>query len=180
MGAVFLQGCPAVLYDAAMRSAASSSDHTTCRIYVRAGVFSLGGGVLLALCLLFSALTVTVRSLPDVSFGSVFGSGLLCVIAWIYLLKGCREELLYRTGRLVHVSWTGRMRELSLTGVVTVALIHQGLNLEPGMETLEIRYEHGSVERLALGPCWQRNKLESFFRSLEEILNRRDFFEEVR
>ena len=59
-------------------------------------------------------------------------------------------------------------------------LVHQGFNLERGMESIVFQRRGRKPEPVALGPCWQRNKLEAFLRSVEAALQDPHLLEEVR
>jgi len=74
----------------------------------------------------------------------------------------------------------GRRHTFDLEDLEAVLMVHQGFNLERGFETIEFRSCGRRPERVSLGPCWQRNKLESLLRSIEIAMHDPHLIEEVR
>ena len=47
---------------------------------------------------------------------------------------------------------------------------HKELTARRGIESVEFRRAGKRPEKVALGPCWQRNKLEGFLRSVDRAM----------
>lgn len=156
-----------------------SSDNS-CVIRVHAELVSLGGGIVLTICLLLTGILLIAFTLPSVTSIQRLISGIFFIAGWLYLWKSATEELFFEHKKLFFTSTLGRTHEIELDEIESVLLVHEGLNLEQGIETLEIRFRDRPPEQFSLGPCWQRNKLEKFLHALEEILHMPKVLEEVR
>jgi hypothetical protein len=69
---------------------------------------------------------------------------------------------------------------IKLADLDALLYVHNGFNLERGMDVVEFRRRGKKPERVALGPCWQRHKLEEFLHSVEQALSDPKLLEEVR
>ncbi len=142
--------------------------------------FSLGGGVLTGLALAFAALTFFAFSIPSraESFGLLFLAILAALI--LYAVDAWSESLLLTDETLIFDSWLKRERRFALSVMESVLLVHEGLNVEIGIETLTIRRAQGDERRLALGPLWRRRDLEAFLHELEKRIGKKKLVDEVR
>ncbi len=161
-------------------TASSSAEIDACPIEAHARFTSLGGGVLLALCVLLSAIWLMALVTPEASTAQRLVAVLFGMFGWFYLLNSLSERLSMEGDVLVLRSFIVRTRRIQLKELEGVLLIHEGLNLEQGIETLEIRRRHAPPERISLGPCWHRHELEVFLHSLETRLDSPKLLEEVR
>lgn len=141
-----------------------SMDQVTC---VRANVVSLGGGVILSVAILLTTAAGATYFFSDVTNLQRVILFLFAIGSWIYFIDCISERLTYINNVLEFSSLCSRTARVSLESVQSVFLIHQGFNLERGMESLEICCEGKESKRIDLGPCWQRNILESFLLTIE-------------
>ena len=124
----------------------------------------LGLGVVITAVFLLSLTAQTVTTAQRIIAGA------LSVGVWLYFLNSVTERLSLCGSTLVFTSAFGRARSVPLGELDAMILTHEGLNLERGIETIEIRRVGTRPDRVALGPCWQRNKLEAFLRSVDRAL----------
>ncbi|MBI4139288.1 hypothetical protein HY479_04035 [Candidatus Uhrbacteria bacterium] len=141
-----------------------------CLVRARAELVSLGGAVLLALCVLISAILFLVLTVPGATASQRVIAVILFVACWLYFVNGITEELSLVDHTLVYRSALGRSRRIPLSELEAMILRHEGFNLERGMETIEFRQTGRKPDRVSLGPCWQRHKLEEFLASVEQAL----------
>ncbi|MBU0540499.1 hypothetical protein KKF59_03295 [Patescibacteria group bacterium] len=141
-----------------------------CLIQVRAELVSLGGAVLLAVCLMLTAVLFMVFLTPTVTGAQRFIAVVLVFAAWGYFLNSISEKLSLYGDTLEFRAAFSHPRSIPLDELQAMILTHEGFNLERGLETIEFRRSGRKPDRVSLGPCWQRNKLESFLKSLEQAL----------
>lgn len=141
-----------------------------CLVQARAEVVSLGGAVLLALCLLLSAVFIMALFSPIVSGLQRFIAVVFFLAGWVYLLDSVTESLSLVGQTLEFTAKLRRTRRIPLAELEGMTLIHQGLNLEQGVETIELHQFGKHVDRISLGPCWQRHVLEAFLHSVDRAL----------
>ncbi len=158
-----------------------SEREATCERDVRAQLFSVGGAVVFALCLLLTVLTVIAFLSSGQTMVQQLIAVMLCGASWLYLLSSMTERLRLEDHSVIYSSSLGRTYRVALEDLEEMLLVHQGFNLERGIETIEFRKSgEESGERISLGPCWHRHDLESFLHSVEEALNNPELLEEVR
>jgi len=146
----------------------------------RAELVSLGGAVLLAVCLVMGAVLVMAFMLPEVTQAQRAIAFILFAASWLYLLDSVTEKLWLRDGLVQYKSLMSSSKSYELAELEAVYLVHQGFNLEKGFESIIFRRSGNKPERIALGPCWQRNKLERFMHGIEEALREPHLLEEIR
>jgi hypothetical protein len=151
-----------------------------CVLRVQAEIVSLGGAVLLTLCLLLTAVLIMALFSPTITGVQRFIAVVLTFSGWMYLLRSASEDLSIVGQTITYRAVLARTRTIPLADIETMLLVHQGLNLEKGIETIEFRRFDKKVEHLSLGPCWQRHKLEAFLGSVEEALHSPKLLESVR
>src|SRR6185369_1703740 len=105
---------------------------------------------------------------------------LLTGASWMYLLDSCTERLCLVDHSIEFKAFFSRKRRIPLNELQAMLLVHEGFNLERGMESIEFRRAGRKPDRVPLGPCWQRHKLESFLHSVEEALCDPSLLKEVR
>jgi hypothetical protein len=147
---------------------------------IRAKMVSLGGGILLSLVLFLGVVTLAAvvepQAPPLLRALLVF----LFFALLLYLLDSWSEHLWLEGSTVFFDSWLKRRRRVDLSGVQEILLVHEGLNLERGIETLRFRRGEGDDVVFALGPLWHRHHLEAFLAALEQSTGRRKMVEEVR
>ena len=151
-----------------------------CLRDVRAGIFSVGGALVLAICLAVTVLAVLALSLPTVTSTQRLIAVVFALAAWAYFISSSTERLQLVDKRIRYSSMFGRDVSIPIEDLESMLLVHQGFNLERGIETIEFRRRGQEPQQIALGPCWQRHELEAFLHSVEEMLNESDLLEEVR
>lgn len=144
---------------------------TDCVIRIRAELVSIGGGVLLTLCLVGTAILIMALFSPTVTGVQRFIAIVLSAALWMYLIRSVTEELILVGEELCYKAVLARSRVIRMDQLESMLLVHQGFNLERGIETIELRTFDRRIERISLGPCWQRSKLESFLRSVQDALH---------
>lgn len=147
---------------------------------VHAEFVSLGGAIILSVCIVLSLVTAMSLMLPAVTNLQRVILLILSLICWVYLLDSVTEKLKLEDEFIEFRSVLSRRRHYQLAELEAVLLIHEGFNLEKGFESIEFRRVGKRPDRISLGPCWQRNKLESLMRSVEAELNEPHLLEEVR
>jgi len=155
-------------------------DEAECIREVHAQFISLGGAVILSVCIVLTLLALMSLVLPTVTNIQRLILFILTVISWAYLLDSVTEKLRLIDKCVEYRSIFTRPRIYRMTDLEGVLLVHQGFNLERGFESIEFRRSGLKPDRISLGPCWQRNKLEKLMHSLETALNDPHLFEEVR
>lgn len=164
---------PKTIIAASSRRKAVAPD-VECPVQVCAEAASLGGAVLLAVCMLLSAILVMAMFSPSVTSTQRFIAGVLVVSSWAYFLNSCTEKLCLIGKTLKFQAKLSRSLEIPLDELETMTLTHEGFNLERGIETIEFRRTGMKPEKVSLGPCWQKNKLESFMKSVKLALQAED------
>ena len=155
-------------------------EEATCLCDIRAQVFSLGGIILGSVCIILAILSLMVARLPLVTpleMGSVW---IVALAAWLYFLNCATERLQLFGHRVQYRSCFIQKASIELADLQEMLLVFQGFNLERGMMTIAFRRKGQEPERLTLGPCWQRHKVEDFLHSVEEALHAPKLLEEVR
>lgn len=140
----------------------------SCVLRVRAGIVSLNGGVVLAIAILVSTLTVASIISGQAAWSQAALFGVLAVASWIYLIDSVSETLELHEDAIRKTSRFSRHLTLPLSDIKTLLLRHEGLNQQIGIESLTVEYQDGNTERIALGPCWRRRDLERFLETIEE------------
>ncbi len=148
----------------------SSVRGTTLKAHAR--LISLHGGVILAICILFTAFFIAAVLATRLTGVQSALFGVLMVAAWIYLLDAATERLSFANNLLERASFLGRHIQVPVGGTDTLLLVHEGLNQEVGIDSIVIRRATGREERLPLGPCWRKRDLEAFLRSVEQAMER--------
>jgi hypothetical protein len=158
----------------------TTSSEDVCVIQIQARLLSLGGGILLALAILFTTFLLTALFLERTITGQVILFGLLTVAIWMDLRESATERLAMIGRTIKRTSFIGRPVTIRLDDLKELLLVHEGLNMNTGTESITARYRDGREERLPLGPCWRRTDLEAFLSSVEKELGDRKLLEEVR
>ena len=142
--------------------------HMTMRsraLQTHARLVSLNGGVILAVCILFTAFFIAAVLATRLTGAQSVLFGVLMIAAWIYLLDAATERLSFSHGELERRSLLGRQARLNVNAMDTLLLFHEGLNQEVGIDSIVIR-RGGREERLPLGPCWRHRDVEAFLASV--------------
>lgn len=153
---------------------------TSCVRDVRAEAISLGGLVLMTICLLLSVVAFLMLSSATITAAQRAIVGLLAFGAWLYAIDSLSERLTLVNQEVHFSSFFSRRRTIPLIELEAMILVQQGFNLEQGMQSIEFRRQGFRPDRITLGPCWRRYRLEDFLHSVELALNDPHLLEEVR
>ncbi|GMU25913.1 MAG: hypothetical protein AMXMBFR16_08180 [Candidatus Uhrbacteria bacterium] len=165
---------------ATIKPMAQQTKQKSCVVVVHARLISLNGGIVLAVCIVLSALTAALFLTDRFAVSQAILFVILMLGAWIYLIDGASEKLSLQDHSLVQSSRFGRESRMKLVDVSSLVLRHEGLNPSLGIESLTATFQDGHEERIPLGPCWRRRDLESFLSSVEEAMGYEDVVESVR
>jgi hypothetical protein len=147
---------------------------------INARFISLGGGVLAALAVFLLALAAGSYWSPHVSAVERLVLSALFLLLVIYFAVSLVEKLSFDGRNLDFQTWRGS-RAVDVSKINEILLVHEGLNLEHGIESLIFRDRAGDViTRFDLGPLWRRTDLEPFLHRMEEALGRTKLVQEVR
>lgn len=141
-----------------------------CVLRVQAELVGLGGGILLALCMLITGAFVMIIYTPSVSDLQRFIAFVLFMSAWAYFLDSVTEQLSLDGETINFKAALSRARSIPISELEGMYLIHHGLNLENGIGAIEFRQQGRKPDRVSLGPCWQWKKLEAFMGSIDKIM----------
>lgn len=169
-----------MIASAPRRTRSTSEDEGECIVHTSSQLVSLGGAVLLVICMVVTSLFCVALLSPNVTGVQRFIAAALFAASWLYLLNSVTEHLSLMGREIVFRAALSRTRRFPVEDLQAMVFVHQGLNLEQGIETIEFRRYNQLPERIALGPCWQRNQLEGFLRSVEKILREPHLLEVVR
>lgn len=152
-----------------------------CVLDVRAEFLTVGGLIFFAVCGALTTLVAMVWNRPDVTGIQRGIVAVLAAGAWAYFFTSATERLRLVDHSIEYSGLLSHTQRIPLDDLESILLVHQGLNAERGIETIEFRRTGANrTERIALGPCWQRHHLEAFFHSIEEELRSPEMLEEVR
>lgn len=153
---------------------------TACVREIRATPYSVGGAILIALCVLLTIVTFLIATTAAVTSIQHAIFVLLTIASWLYFISSVTERLRLVEHGVEYASLFSPRKHVSLDRLEKVLLIHQGFNVEKGIETIEFRRQGMASERITLGPCWQRHQLEVFLHAIEDALHDARLLEEVR
>ena len=149
-------------------------------LHIKARLISLGGGILAALGVFLSVMFLVSFWLPRVPWAArlvIFG---LLILLIVYTAAGWLERLSFDGKKIIFRNWRGE-RAVNPAEAAEILFVHQGLNLEHGIESLLFRDAHGDIlERFDLGPLWRRRDLEPFLHEIEKVSGRAKLVQEVR
>lgn len=143
----------------------------TCDIEVHAEMISIGGAIVLAICMLLTTGVIAVATFYTATSFQQMIIIFLCLGSWAYFISSITEKLCVKNKTIEFTSFFGKSKQIDLNDLEDLLLVYQGFNLERGMETIEFRRRGREPESLALGPCWQRNKLDAFIHAVELSLD---------
>ncbi len=152
-----------------------------CLSSAQAELISLGGAVVLSICMLMTVMLIIALQSAGVSAAQRAVMVGLTGASWLYFLDSVTERLRLFDHTLEYSAFLSRRRLISLDDLETIVFVHEGFNLERGIESFEFRRRDGAgPDRLSLGPCWQRNKLEIFLQTVAQTVKVSNLVKEVR
>lgn len=151
-----------------------------CVREAHAELLTLGGAIVFAVCIVLTVVAVGSAQLAAITSLQQAILVMLTVASWAYFFDSITERLCLVDRAVEFRALFSRHRVIPLQDLDAMLLVYQGFNLERGIETIEFRRRGMKPERIALGPCWQRHKLEGFMKAVEEALQDPHLFEEVR
>ncbi len=146
-------------------------DDVECVCEVRAQVASIGGVIVLALCLVLTVVAFMATQVIGITQSQQLILILLTFAAWLYFIDSSSERLHVNSEMILFHSLLAHRKQILINEIETMMLVEQGFNLEQGMQAIEFKRVGRRPERIVLGPCWQRNKLEKFLHSAELAMN---------
>ncbi len=152
----------------------------SCVRDVGAQIASVGGAILLALCILTTVLALIALNSFEITSAQRAIVMLLAFGAWIYFIDSITERLMLCNQEVHYKAFLSRRRIIPLIELEAMILVQQGFNLEQGMQTIEFHRIGHRPDRISLGPCWRRHRLEDFLHSVELALNDPGLLEEIR
>lgn len=162
------------------RTRAIPKVESVCLREVHAEMLTIGGVIILAVSFLITVAAVIALLMPNVGSLQVAVALLLAIASGLYVIDSLSEHLRLVDHSVEYGSLLGRRHVIPLEELEAMLLVYEGLNLERGIESIEFRRRGKNPERISLGPCWQRRKLESFLHSVEEALHDPQLLENVR
>jgi hypothetical protein len=162
------------------RTRAIPKIESECLREAHAEMLTIGGVLMLAVCFLISVSAVIAWLMPNVGSLQIAIVSILALASGVYAIDCLSERLRLVDHSVEYGSLLGRRRLIPLEELEAMLLVYEGLNLERGIESIEFRRRGKKPERIALGPCWQRRKLESFLHSVEDALHDPQLLENVR
>lgn len=162
------------------RSRTAPKIEAVCLREVHAEMFTIGGSIMLVVCFLIIVAAVVALLMPNVGSLQVAIVCLLAIVSGAYVIDSLSERLRLVDHSVEYGSLLGRRHVIPLEELEAMLMVYEGLNLERGIESIEFRRRGRKPERISLGPCWQRRKLESFIHSVEEALHDPHLLENVR
>ncbi len=137
---------------------------------VNAKIVSINGGVVLALCLLVTTIAIASALVQNGSGSQTVLFAMLSFASWVYLIDAVTEKLRLCGRDIVFSSAITAPKTVTLDGIRTIMLRHEGLNANVGVESVTIKMKDGKSQRLPLGPCWRRRELEAFLDSVSAAM----------
>ncbi|MBU1348795.1 hypothetical protein KJ781_01860 [Patescibacteria group bacterium] len=141
-----------------------------CLVQASAEFVSVAGALLLVLCTFCTAAFVSTVLAERGTEIQRFIAAVLSVAAWMYFLNAVTERLSLCGSTLTLSSVLGRRHDFQLDDLDAMSLTHEGLNIDRGFETIRFRMHGGRGEKVTLGPCWNRETLDAFVRSVDRAL----------
>lgn len=129
----------------------------------RADIVSWGGAVALFICLVVTAAFIVALFMPGTTGVQKGIAAILFLGSWLYLLRSASERLEIVERRLVFSASFARPQRFDIDEIEELRLERPGA---AGLQVLTVCLSRGRVEGIALGPCWEREKLEEFFETL--------------
>jgi hypothetical protein len=165
---------------ASLKKAVHSLDAKDCALQVKAKLVALNGGVVLAMCIMLTAMALAAYLTNRFAASQIALLSVFALAAWVYLLDGVTEKLKLSGNAIVRTSLVSGRFMINLDDIESLYLIHEGLNQNVGIESLTAKYRDGHEDKLPLGPCWRRHELEEFLASVEKAMGRKKLLKEVR
>jgi len=141
----------------------------TVSIRARAELMSLGGVILLSMIFSFLVLLIISYNSPYHSLWLRWILTMVLVATLVYFLEGLTEELRFDGETVRFRAWFKPAPAVDLMKVEKIFLVHEGLNVEHGIETMLFQLSDGSRIRFGLGPLWHQHHLLTFVRELEGL-----------
>lgn len=150
--------------------------HESCLFLTHARLISVNGGIIIAIAVLLTVLTVAASLSGEFIATQVILFGLLALAGWVYVLDSASETLCMEEDALVRKSFLSRTQKIPLKDIAKLRFRHEGLNSQIGMESLTVQYEGGELHRISLGPCWRHYEIEAFLKSVEKAMGKEHVF----
>lgn len=141
-----------------------------CDIDVNARFISINSGVILAVCIVLSALVAGTFLSNRLAPAQAALFIVLAIASWVYFLDSATEHLALLGKKIVKTSLISPRQSIELNSIQSMVLKHEGPNQEIGIESIVVTYTNGRRGRIALGPCWRKHELEAFLASVQKFM----------
>ena len=141
-------------------------------------ILSIGGAILCGVIFFCFILLIAAYQLST-SLGARFFLWVVFLAALLYLAESLRETLTLTDQEIIFSRWHRPAISLTLTEIQEMHLLHEGLNLEHGIESLILKMRDGSEKKWPLGPLWRKRRLERFLQVLEHTFPHTRLVEEM-
>lgn len=163
---------PTVLAEKRMRSIGSRVEEPLND--TRSDIVSPGGGLILAVTILLTMFLIMSLLAPVLDGLQTVILAMLTLVCWGYLLNCTTERLRLEDGYFEFKAALGRTYKFPLETIRGFRLTDLGVSLNGSMYVLEMNLEERSRPlQISLGPCWQKNNLVRFLKSLGQAMERR-------
>ncbi len=140
---------------------------------VRAQMATLGGAILLAVCITVTLVLLFSLVIPRMNGSQQLIVVLLSVGTWMYFLNSVSERIALEDEVLEVRSLLGRTHRFSLSEIQSIRVMERGLRLDGAPFLIEIQTVNRSKPReIALGPCWKEGQLKEFSDVLTQELQK--------
>lgn len=95
------------------------------------------------------------------------------VVTILYSLESLTERLILTDHQLSFCAFLKPTKVMNLHEVKELCFIHEGLNIEPGIEQCFFRMTGGERVHIPLGPFWRQRDLEAFLGILKTRMSAR-------
>ncbi len=142
-----------------------------CLREVRAEALTMGGAIVFAICMMLSVFALSIGRFVVVTQSQQVILIAVVALCWLYFVDSVTERLRITDRCVEFRSLIGHHHLVPLVQLEAMLIMYQGFNLDRGMQTIEFRMNGKQPKRIALGPCWERKKLEAFIHAVEEALH---------
>lgn len=141
-----------------------------CDIRISASLFSLNGGLVLAVCIMITGIVIASIWTDRLAASQSVLFAILGVACWLYFTDSVTEKLTFAGNKIIKTSAIGRSERIDMDDVNNILLRHIGPNPELGIESVIVLYKDGTEDQMGLGPCWRKQEIESFLDSIESAM----------
>lgn len=139
----------------------------------RADFMTPWGALLLGVTIILTVFFLLALFIPVLDGLQMIIAAILTVASWLYLINRFTESLQLNDGVLEFNCALGRKHRFDLSEISSIRLNDMGWALSGDFFVLQIEvFSRDNVIELGLGPCWRKNHLVSFVKSVGNTLNK--------